>query len=163
MITPAANLIDALGCTSPSVLRAGIFFVLLLIASITDLRERTIPDWVCILLAGLGLIPFSPARLGGILVALPLLIAAMGREGCMGGGDIKLTAAVGPVLGFVPAMVGLILGLIAAVFFYVGACIVHKVRKERAPAARDSTLPLAPFLSAGFFTAYLIQIGGLSL
>jgi hypothetical protein len=32
-----------------------------------------------------------------------------------------------------------------------------------APAAGETLLPLAPFLSAGFFASYLLNFGGLTL
>ena len=83
-----------------STLQAVLFFCLLLAASVWDLRKRIIPDSLCLLIALTGLINFSPVRLWGVLAALPLLIAALIRPECMGGGDIKLTAAAGFVLGF---------------------------------------------------------------
>ena len=81
-------------------MQALLFLTALTAASAVDCRERTIPDFLCLLTAAAGLISFSPAQLFGVLAALPLLIAALIRPECMGGGDIKLTAAAGFVLGF---------------------------------------------------------------
>ena len=84
-----------------STLQAVLFFCLLLAASVWDLRKRIIPDSICLLIALTGLIDFSPVNLLGVLAALPLLLAALYKPEGIGGGDIKLTAAAGMVLGFV--------------------------------------------------------------
>lgn len=81
-------------------MQAFLFLTALAAASAVDCRKRTIPDFLCLLTAAAGLISFSPAQFFGVLAALPLLIAALIRPECMGGGDIKLTAAAGFVLGF---------------------------------------------------------------
>ena len=72
------------------VLRAALFISLLLAAAASDLKSRTIPYSVCILLTLTGLIYFSPVRLWGALAALPLLIAALCKPEGIGGGDIIL-------------------------------------------------------------------------
>lgn len=76
-------------------MQAFLFLTALAAASAVDCRKRTIPDFLCLLTAAAGLISFSPAQFFGVLAALPLLIAALIRPECMGGGDIKLTAAAG--------------------------------------------------------------------
>lgn len=145
----------------PEVLQAGFFVVLLLAASILDCRRRIIPNSICVLIAAAGLISFSPARLLGPLAALPLLIAAMGREGSMGGGDIKLTAAAGLVLGFPDGLWGLALGLALAVLFHSARTLVRRLRGETAAAIHRTALPLAPFLSIGFTTLFILNFGGI--
>lgn len=88
-----------------------LFFCLLLAASVWDLRKRIIPDSICVAIVAVGLLTFSHSKLAGTLIGLPLLIAALTKEGGMGGGDIKLTAACGFVLGLPAGCAGLILGL----------------------------------------------------
>ena len=98
--------------TLATIVQATCFFGLLAVASVSDIRMRVIPDTVCVLAALTGLIGSSPVRLSGALAALPLLIPAMIKQGCIGGGDVKLTAAAGLALGFWGGMAGLIIGLI---------------------------------------------------
>ena len=134
-----------------AVLQAVFFIALLCAASVTDLTKRIVPNWICIGIAGFSIIGFTPVKLLGILIALPFLLAAVFFGG-MGGGDIKLMAACGLVLGLpkglLAAMAGLILLLI-----YVGIYrIVRKVQRREAKKA----FPLAPFLSAGCLLAYFI-------
>lgn len=142
---------------APLLLQAALFAALLLTASVLDIRYRLIPNTICALIGAAGLLQFSPARLPGILTALPLLIAAMGKENSMGGGDIKLTAAAGFVLGLGGGLVGLALGLALALLFHMG-----RKRLGRRPV--PPSLPLAPFLSTGFTAAYFMNvIGGITL
>lgn len=132
-------------------LQGGIFAVLLLVASISDIRTRDIPDTLCLLVFLTGFICFEPIKLFGILAALPLLLAAM-LWGGMGGGDIKCMAAAGFVLGFQKCMAALIIGLTAMLLFYTVYYVIQKLRKRE----RKQALPLVPFLSAGCIAAYFI-------
>ena len=102
-------------------MQAFLFLTALAAASAVDCRKRTIPDFLCLLTAAAGLISFSPAQFFGVLAALPLLIAALIRPECMGGGDIKLTAAAGFVLGFWRGIWGMALGLLLAVLYFCTA------------------------------------------
>ena len=71
----------------------------LIYAAVDDLRSRTVNDIVCIAIALAGLITIGPASLlGALLAALPFYLCA--GFGLMGGGDVRLAAAVGFVLGF---------------------------------------------------------------
>lgn len=135
----------------PLLLKGGVFIVLLLAASLIDIRKRIIPDTICLAIALTSLILFEPVKLWGILAALPLLLAAL-LWGGMGGGDIKLTAAAGIVLGFKEGLAALVMGLAALLLFYAGCLIVQKLRGRDCPRA----FPLAPFLSVGCVAAYFI-------
>lgn len=143
-----------------SVAQAALFCCLLLAASVWDLRKRIVPDTLCVLIFCLGLRTLTPDKLFGVLLALPLLIAALIKEGGMGGGDIKLTAAAGFVLGLPAGTVGLILGLTAVLGYDLLRKGIRKLKKTEAPAAGEHVLPLAPFLSAGFIAAYIMNLGG---
>jgi leader peptidase (prepilin peptidase)/N-methyltransferase len=92
-------------------------------------------------------------------LVLPLLIAALMREGGLGVGDIKLTAAAGFVMGLPAGIVGLILGLSAVLLYHLVIRVIRKLKQLKAPAASKSVLPLAPFLSAGFIAAYFMKFG----
>ena len=107
-------------------MQAFLFLTALAAASAVDCRKRTIPDFLCLLTAAAGLISFSPAQFFGVLAALPLLIAALIRPECMGGGDIKLTAAAGFVLGFWRGIWGMALGLLLAVLYFLARCILRR-------------------------------------
>ena len=106
-------------------MQALLFLAALAAASAVDCRKRVIPNSLCLLTAAAGLISFSPVQLLGPLASLPLLIAALIQPECMGGGDIKLTAAAGFVLGFWQGFWGLALGLLLAVLYFCITRVYH--------------------------------------
>ena len=115
----------------------------LLWAAITDLKKRIIPDWtwIAILLIGIASVFLLPVpalheRITGFLLpGLCLLLLAM-RYGGVGGGDIKLTAAMGFCFG---------LNVLAVILFFalIPACIYGLATRQR-------SIPLAVFLCIGF-------------
>ena len=136
---------------------AVLFSCLLLAASVWDIRKRIIPDSICLAIAVVGLLTFHPAKLFGMLLGLPFLIAALVKEGGMGGGDVKLVAACGLVLGISAGSIGLVIGLLAALMWHIITRIVYKRKQELVAAVKTSSLPLAPFLSIGFIMAHTFQ------
>lgn len=139
----------------PIYFQALLFLSLLSASSITDIRKREIPNQICVAIALTGLLNFTPIKLLGVLAALPFLITGLCRGG-IGGGDIKLTAAAGVVLGLMGAMAGIVLGLSAMLLF-------HALRKTfRRPLEIEvkEAYPLAPFLSLGFLAIYFYILGG---
>lgn len=137
-----------------SILQGVLFSFLLMVASYTDIKRREIPEKICILIALLGLLRFSFVNLLGIFVAMPFLIAATLKENGIGGGDIKLTAAVGVVLGFWRGIYGLMIGLTLLGLFYIILVIIAKIRRKQ--VAKNLSMPLAPFLGIGFMIIYFI-------
>ena len=138
-----------------SILQGVLFSSLLLAASYTDIKRREIRDTACVLLVLTGFLKFSFQNLLGIFVALPFLIAAMFKEKSIGGGDIKLTATVGFVLGFWKGIYGLIIGLTLLIFFYIILRISSIIRKKQ--VVKNLSMPLAPFLGIGFLIIYFIN------
>ncbi len=135
----------------PLLLQGGFFAALLGAASAWDIKKRIIPDSICLGVALTGLLIFEPMKLFGILAAVPFLLAALVFGG-MGGGDIKLMAAAGLVLGLQKGIAAIIMGLTGMLAFHAICFIVQKLRGRDAPKA----YPLAPFLSLGCLAAYFL-------
>ena len=131
------------------VLQGGIFAALLLIASITDMCSRTIPDFVCAGIALAGLLRFDPGNLPGILIAAPFFLAAL--FGTTGGGDVKLTAAAGFLLGPQSACAAIIIGFSVMLPIYGTHWIAVRLRGKN-----PHDYPLAPFIAIGCISAYVI-------
>ena len=147
----------ALSYASPHAVQAVLFIFLLALAAAFDIRNRIIPNSICALIALSGLIVFSPAKLFGMLIALPLLVAALCKQDSIGGGDIKLTAATGLVLGFWAGVAGLIIGLAAMLLFHAARQTAGWLRKgKNRNRDKRAALPMAPFLSIGFLAAYIL-------
>jgi Flp pilus assembly protein protease CpaA len=132
---------------------AGITLMLLLVATVIDLRRREIPDWVAIALfvvaAASRLMSWTSEgwlslALGSVLAfALSLLLF---WRGAMGGGDAKVLTALGAVLG--P-------GQFMSMFFYVALAggllaLAAIVRGKR-------EIAYAPAIALGFLALVLVQ------
>jgi leader peptidase (prepilin peptidase)/N-methyltransferase len=136
----------------PLLLQAVGFTVLLAAAAVCDIRKRIIPDLLCAGIALTSLLAFEPENLAGALIAvIPLVIARL--FGGIEGGDIKLMAASGLVLGFRQSLAAAILGFTA---FAVFSGIYILIRKARGGDTERKPYPLAPFLSLGCLAAYFL-------
>lgn len=131
-------------------IQAVLFFSLLSAASIMDLRKRIVPNCISIAIVLTGLLCFAPVKLLGILTVLPFLLASIYCGG-IGGGDIKLTAASGLVMGLKGAMAGTVLGLSAMLLFH----LLQKIFQRPKGTEKEAAYPLVPFLSVGFLVIYI--------
>lgn len=132
-----------------AVLLAALLCVFLAV-SITDLSSRRIPD--CLVLAALVIsalsVPLFPQpglgeRILGIFsVSLPLLGVSLMVPGAFGGGDIKLLAACGLLLGWHLSLQSFVIAIFAAGLWTVPALMTGK-------AGRRSRIALGPFLCLG--------------
>jgi leader peptidase (prepilin peptidase)/N-methyltransferase len=130
-----------------------LFAILLTTASVYDLRTREIPNWIslALLLTGCLQLHLASALFGLFLTGAPYLIAAMITNGKIGGGDIKLMAACGFVLGAGGGLLQSIIGLTLVLLAAVGIALCNSI-----PSAKKTVFPLAPFLSAGGFFAFIL-------
>ena len=121
--------------------------LVLLFAAWYDFTTHTVPDYVPVLILMIGLleVEFVPALLGLILVPLPFLVAALIKEGSIGGGDIKLMGACGFVLGVTRGYLALIFGLSLAVL-----CQSVLAKKK------DKGFAMVPYLTVGCLLTMLI-------
>ncbi len=130
--------------------KCSIFIVLLFIAAIWDIRKREIPDSISMLIFLTGFIAISPmdATFGLLLTAIPYFLAAIlikNKDGfAVGGGDIKLMAACGFVLGVGLGTFQSIISLVLALIYGIIKSILSKNKSKK-----NMELPLAPFFCAG--------------
>jgi len=108
-----------------------------------DWKKRIIPDWTWIsilLIGGVSAFLFSePAlaqRIAGLLLLGVCLLFLAVKYGGVGGGDVKLTAALGFCFG--------LNALAAILFFALLPAFVYGL------ATRQRSVPLAVFLCIGF-------------
>ncbi|WP_010249483.1 prepilin peptidase [Acetivibrio cellulolyticus] len=138
------------------ILKGCLFVVLLIFAALWDLRKREIPDTIVVLILSTGFLAIQPwnAVVGFITTGLPYVLAAVFIKKdsgfSMGGGDIKLMAACGFVLGITFGTLHSIISLTMALLF--GLCLKCHDSKNR---IRTMTLPLAPFFCAGGIFSYI--------
>lgn len=129
-------------------IRLTLFFLVLSLAAVSDIRKRIIPDWMPLFVAGASLLPPEPVYLTGLLVALPLLFAGI-TVGGIGGGDIKLTGACGLVLGVERTLAGFLIALSLLLMFHAARQCIRKIRKRNCVTEKEQAYPLVPFLLVG--------------
>lgn len=158
---------------------------LLMYAALADIAARIIPDGIVIWVAVLGLatrvtagLPSVAASIVAALLSLALLVVLHSR-GVMGGGDVKLAAAIvlglpiGSIYRFViiTALAGGILALLHLVLRAVirtaphapprGATLLRRaVTAERWRIARRGSLPYGVAIACGGIWAILASRGG---
>ena len=75
--------------------------------------------------------------------------------GGIGGGDIKLTAACGIVLGFHRAFTGLFLALCLLAVWHSVYVAAGKIRRKKRETGKGQAYPLAPFLWIGMLVSVI--------
>lgn len=129
-------------------IRLTLFFLVLSLAAVSDIRKRIIPDWMPLFVAGVSLLPPEPVYLTGFLVALPLFLVGI-TVGGIGGGDIKLTGACGLVLGVERTLAGFLIALSLLLMFHAARQCIRKIRKRNCVTEKEQAYPLVPFLLVG--------------
>jgi leader peptidase (prepilin peptidase) / N-methyltransferase len=128
---------------------------LFIIITVSDIKYMLIPDKILLFFAGIFLlerifIPLSPwwdSLLGATIGFTLLLVISIVSKGGMGGGDIKLYALIGFVLGtklvlmslFIATLLGALIGMIG-----IGLGLVE----------RKKPIPFGPFIAVGTLIAY---------
>ena len=126
-------------------------FVLLILASYHDIRTRQIPDTYSIVIALLALCAPQYKNLWGVFCCLPFFIAAISVGG-IGGADIKIMGAAGMVIGLVPGISAMMIGLLGMILFhFVRSLFIGKMQGKH-------SYPLIPFLTVGIISMYLLQM-----
>ncbi|MGA7397553.1 MAG: A24 family peptidase [Solirubrobacterales bacterium] len=142
-----------------SLAAAAVLAVTLLVVSVTDLKQRVIPNRV-LLLAATAAVALSviqdPGNLAGdvlaaTVVSAPLVVASLVKPEGVGMGDAKLVAVIGLFMGW-QALPALLIGLALA-----GMTGVLIALGKRLPPSKTA-LPLAPFLAVGALPVVLSSI-----
>lgn len=133
---------------------ACLFASALVVLSVIDARTREIPSEITVFILALGvaatfldLESWLTHIIGFFAVSLPLCLIFFATRGKgIGGGDIKLMAGCGLLLGWKLVVLGFFLGCLIA-------AVIHLTRMALKKA--DRTLSFGPYLSAGMFAAVL--------
>ena len=139
------------------------------LATVEDLRSRTISNWLCLagLVAGLaahtalaGWSGLGDSLLGAVIGFAVFLIFYL--LGGMGGGDIKLMAAFGAILGkgqigqaaVLAAIVGALMALVFVAYKKVRQMAQNNAGGSTG-ALRKESIPYAPAISLGVLISFL--------
>lgn len=133
-----------------SVMRFAAISILLGIGSYKDIKTREIPNWISIIIALTAVINFRLENLWGLTVAAIFFSVAL-VTGKIGGGDVKLIAALSIVCGLWGSFALLLFAQISMLIFYGVSVIVQKLRGGTA----DKALPFVPFIFIGYLVSKL--------
>ena len=134
-----------------SVMQFAAIVILLGIGSVMDIRTREIPNWISIVVALSAIMNFRLENLWGLIVAIIFFSVAL-ATGKIGGGDVKLIAALSMVCGLWGSFALLLFAQISMLIFYGVSVIVQKLRGRTA----DKSLPFVPFIFIGYLASKLI-------
>lgn len=128
-----------------------LFFSALIVLSGIDIKYQVVHDRVNIFIFILGVIllitdytNWASHLIGFFAVSLPLFILMI--FGGMGGGDVKLYAAAGFLMGWKVALISLVLACFIGSVFGLVIAIPYWAKKTKPPA-----IPFVPYIAAGMF------------
>ena len=128
-----------------SVMQLAAISILLCIGSYEDIKTREIPNWISVGVLISAFFHFNIQNLWGIIVAVIFFSVAL-ATGKIGGGDVKLIAALSVVCGLWGSFALLLFAQISMLIFYGVSVIVQKLRGKTA----DKSLPFVPFIFIGY-------------
>jgi len=134
-----------------SVMQFAAIFIMLGIGSFLDIKTREIPNWISAAVIFSAVLYFRLENLWGLIVAVIFFSVAL-ATGKIGGGDVKLIAALSVVCGLWGSFALLLFAQISMLIFYGVSAIVQKLRGKTA----DKALPFVPFIFIGYLALKLI-------
>ena len=134
-----------------SVVQFAAITILLGIGSIMDIKTREIPNWISVAVLITVALNFNLDNLWGLIVAVIFFSVAL-ATGKIGGGDVKLIAALSVVCGLWGSFALLLFAQISMLIFYGVSVIVQKLRGRTA----DKALPFVPFIFVGYLISAIL-------
>ena len=128
-----------------SVMQFAVIFILLGVGSYMDIKNREIPNWISVIVAMTAVINFRLENLWGLIVAVIFFSVAL-ATGKIGGGDVKLIAALSVVCGLWGSFALLLFAQTSMLIYYAGYCIFRKINGNTA----EKSLPFVPFITFGY-------------
>lgn len=129
--------------------------MVLLAITMIDLDTMTIPNSLvicCVVIAILSImfhnISMVDCVIGFFIISVPMYVMNLIIPDCFGGGDIKLIAVCGLLLGWVDLLVGMFIAVVIAGVYAGYLMITHKVDKK-------GHIAFGPYICFGVFVALL--------
>lgn len=134
-----------------AVIQFVIVAVLLGIASVKDIKTREIPNWISICVALTAIINFRLENLWGVIVAAIFFVVAL-QTGKIGGGDVKLIAALSVVCGLWSSLALLFFAQLSMLIYFGIYYLICKINGKTADKSPGGSfcLPFVPFITFGF-------------
>lgn len=131
-----------------------VFFCILDLIFLVDMDTMEIPNRFIIVMlyvAVVALLVVSGVSLidhiiGALCISIPMLLIMYAIPGAFGGGDVKLSAAAGLIMGWKLTIIGFIIGLFVAGIYG----IILLIRKKK---GKKDHFAFGPFLCTGYMIA----------
>jgi len=125
-------------------------------AAVIDIRTMYVPDTIHLCIVGLAVFslftehgPTLASRIcGSLAIGGAMLLVSILTNGGIGGGDIKLLAASGLLLGFPKNLLAFILAYVTAGLIYAIPMLFHRIERNR-------QIPMIPYFAASILISYL--------
>lgn len=121
---------------------------ILLCASITDIRKQEVPVIYQVLLLCLIPFGFNIENLWGVLLAVPFFIAAIATDR-IGGGDCKVIALLGILIGFYKTLLTVIAGCLIFIF---SSLVIERIKGKG-----EMLFPFIPSLTLGYVGTLVLE------
>ena len=125
-----------------------LILLILLSAAITDIRKKEVPVVYQVLLLCLVPFCFSIENIRGVLIAVPFFIAAILTDK-IGGGDFKIIALLGILIGLGKALWTVVFG---CVIFIASGLIIGKCKGQK-----NIMYPFIPALTTGYIITLILE------
>ena len=134
---------------------------LMIVGCVNDIRKMVVPYWEIFLGGALSVLKIILDILGGnadyagmllsLLPGIVLLIISYATRGGIGKGDGLLCLALGPSLGLMNLVIGLVIAFFISGIFSVFVFVTNKNRTEL-------LIPFVPFMTFGMGVMMFVQI-----
>ena len=135
-----------------------LFLAVLMTVAVTDYKIQKIHHRFHMMILLLGIVAvwlFPEYRIvdrciGTIAISVPMFLIALMLPGAFGGGDIKLMAVCGWLLGFRSIVYAMVVAIMAGGMY----CIIQLLRRK---ISRKDSLAFAPWLAVGLVAACFLN------
>lgn len=133
------------------ILQTAVILILLIIASVKDIKSREIPNEISAAVAMTMILNFDIQNLWGLIAAAIFFGVAL-LTGKIGGGDVKLIMALSVVCGLWSSIVLLFFAQISMLVFYGVYVLISRAKGKTA----EKGLPFVPFITIGYIISAIL-------
>lgn len=131
------------------VIKSVLFVIVLMFAAKQDLKELQVSNWYSAALLAIGLIGVGVDNLiGGAVCYSVFFLVAMLTS--LGGADVKIAGCCGFVLGTLPCLIALLIGLSISLILETITTIIKKDGIKR-------VYPLVPYIASGCIVVTILK------
>ncbi len=131
------------------VIKSILFVIVLMFAAKQDLKELQVSNWYSVALLAIGLIGVNiDSLIGGALCYSVFFLVAMLTN--LGGADVKIAGCCGFVLGTLPCLIALLIGLSISLILETITTIIKKDGIKR-------VYPLVPYIASGCTVVTILE------